>query len=62
MIPDLATLRDIAPVKKPMKIIYGMLFDWGWRGSARHWHRLIQSAYLLLGGLGNAARAQAYIR
>jgi len=46
--PDLATLRDRA-VKKPMKIIYGML-SMGWRGSARHWHRY-QSAYLLLAGL-----------
>src|SRR5437016_8601641 len=48
LIPDLATLRDRA-VKKPLKIIYGML-SMGWRGSARHWHRY-QSAYLLLAGL-----------
>src|SRR5258705_10662947 len=48
LIADLASLRDRA-VKKPMKIIYGML-AMGWRGSARHWHRY-QSAYLLLAGL-----------
>src|SRR5437588_12875166 len=48
LIPDLATLRDRA-VKKPLKIIYGML-SMGLRGSARHWHRY-QSAYLLLAGL-----------
>src|SRR6202165_1856910 len=48
LIPDLATLRDRS-IKKPMKIIYGML-SMGWRGSARHWHRY-QSAYLLLAGL-----------
>src|SRR5437879_5746461 len=48
LIPDLPTLRDRA-VKKPLKIIYGML-SLGWRGSGRHWHRY-QSAYLLLAGL-----------
>jgi len=48
LIPDLATLRDRS-VKKPMKIIYGML-SMGWRGSARHWHRY-EMAYLLLAGL-----------
>src|SRR5260370_436063 len=48
LIPDLATLRDRS-IKKPMKIIYGML-SMGWRGSARHWHRY-QSAYLLLAAL-----------
>jgi Ni/Fe-hydrogenase subunit HybB-like protein len=48
MIPDLATLRDKAehPVAK---VCYGML-AFGWRGSARHWHRY-ETAYLLLAGL-----------
>ncbi|MFV0387356.1 MAG: NrfD/PsrC family molybdoenzyme membrane anchor subunit [Pyrinomonadaceae bacterium] len=48
LIPDLATLRDRA--KNPVfKKIYGIL-SWGWRGSARHWHRY-ELAYLLLAGL-----------
>ena len=37
------------------QIIYGML-AMGWRGSARHWHRY-ETAYLLLAGPGDAARA-----
>ncbi|MGI9056176.1 MAG: NrfD/PsrC family molybdoenzyme membrane anchor subunit [Pyrinomonadaceae bacterium] len=48
LIPDLATLRDRAK-NKYFKMIYGLL-SWGWRGSARHWHRY-ELAYLLLAGL-----------
>lgn len=48
LIPDLATLRDRA--KNPFfRFIYGIL-SWGWRGSARHWHRY-EMAYLILAGL-----------
>ena len=48
LIPDLATLRDRA--KNPFfKFVYGLL-SWGWRGSARHWHRY-EIAYLILAGL-----------
>jgi molybdopterin-containing oxidoreductase family membrane subunit len=48
LIPDLATLRDRA--KSPFfKFVYGIL-SWGWRGSARHWHRY-EIAYLLLAGI-----------
>ena len=48
LIPDLATLRDRTD-KPILKIVYGML-SFGWRGSARHWHRY-ETAYLLLAGL-----------
>ncbi len=48
LIPDLATLRDRTE-KRWLKIIYGML-SFGWRGSARHWHRY-ETMYLLLAGL-----------
>ena len=48
LIPDLATLRDKA-VNPVVKAIYGLL-SFGWRGSARHWHRY-ETAYLLLAGL-----------
>ena len=48
LIPDIATLRDRAK-NKFFKFIYGSL-SWGWRGSARHWHRY-ELAYLLLAGL-----------
>ena len=48
LIPDLATLRDRAK-NKYFKFIYGIL-SWGWRGSARHWHRY-EIAYLLLAGI-----------
>ncbi|MEZ5426343.1 MAG: NrfD/PsrC family molybdoenzyme membrane anchor subunit [Pyrinomonadaceae bacterium] len=48
LIPDIATLRDRAK-NKYFKIVYGLL-SWGWRGSARHWHRY-EIAYLLLAGL-----------
>jgi len=48
LIPDLATLRDRAKDRK-FKFAYGLL-SWGWRGSARHWHRY-EIAYLLLAGL-----------
>jgi molybdopterin-containing oxidoreductase family membrane subunit len=48
LIPDLATLRDRAK-NKFFKSIYGLL-SWGWRGSARHWHRY-EMAYLILAGL-----------
>ncbi len=48
LIPDLATLRDRAK-NKYFKFAYASL-SWGWRGSARHWHRY-EIAYLLLAGL-----------
>ncbi|REJ79407.1 MAG: hydrogenase [Acidobacteria bacterium] len=48
LIPDIATLRDRAK-NKFFRYIYGLL-SWGWRGSARHWHRY-EIAYLLLAGL-----------
>jgi Ni/Fe-hydrogenase subunit HybB-like protein len=48
LIPDLATLRDRTE-KRWLQIVYGML-SFGWRGSARHWHRY-ETAYLLLAGL-----------
>src|SRR6478672_1089151 len=48
LIPDFATLRDRS--EKPiLKMVYGML-SFGWRGSARHWHRY-ETMYLLLAGL-----------
>jgi Ni/Fe-hydrogenase subunit HybB-like protein len=48
LIPDLATLRDRAK-NKYFKFVYAAL-SWGWRGSARHWHRY-EIAYLLLAGI-----------
>src|SRR5438309_4117931 len=48
LIPDFATLRDSAKTLV-VRRIYGML-SFGWRGSARHWHRY-ETAYLLLAGL-----------
>src|SRR6201988_339182 len=48
LIPDFATLRDRSD-KPLIKAIYGML-PFGWRGSARHWHRS-ETMYLLLAGL-----------
>src|SRR5438034_952204 len=48
LIPDLATLRDRAK-SKFFKFAYSIL-SWGWRGSARHWHRY-ELAYLILAGL-----------
>jgi len=48
LIPDLATLRDRAK-NKFFKFVYGLL-SWGWRGSARHWHRY-EIAYLILAGI-----------
>src|SRR5450631_8420 len=48
LIPDLATLRDRTD-NPALKIVYGML-SFGWRGSARHWHRY-ETMYLLLAGL-----------
>jgi molybdopterin-containing oxidoreductase family membrane subunit len=48
LLPDLATLRDRAK-KRFAQLAYGML-SFGWRGSARHWHRY-ETAYLLLAGL-----------
>ena len=48
LIPDLATLRDRAK-NKYFRLVYALL-SWGWRGSARHWHRY-ELAYLLLAGL-----------
>ena len=45
MIPDLATLRDRAttPLRK---LLYGV-FAVGWRGSARHWHRMERASLIL---------------
>ncbi len=48
LIPDFATLRDRAK-NKYFRFVYALL-SWGWRGSARHWHRY-EIAYLLLAGL-----------
>jgi len=48
LIPDFATLRDRSE-KRWVQAIYGML-SFGWRGSARHWHRY-ETMYLLLAGL-----------
>lgn len=48
LIPDLATLRDLAR-SKWKRILYG-LGALGWRGSALHWKHH-QSAYLLMAGL-----------
>ncbi len=48
LIPDFATLRDRAK-NKYFKFVYAML-SWGWRGSARHWHRY-EITYLILAGL-----------
>jgi molybdopterin-containing oxidoreductase family membrane subunit len=48
LIPDFATLRDRSE-KRWIKMVYGML-SFGWRGSARHWHRY-ETMYLLLAGL-----------
>lgn len=48
LIPDLATLRDMA--RRPFaRLAYGMA-ALGWRGEARHWARY-EIAYLLLAGL-----------
>ena len=48
LIPDVATLRDRAR-SKTVQRIFGIM-SFGWRGSARHWHRY-ETAYLLLAGL-----------
>ncbi len=48
LIPDLATLRDRAK-NKYFKFVYAAL-SWGWRGSARHWHRY-EITYLILAGI-----------
>lgn len=48
LIPDFATLRDRAK-SKYFRFVYAALC-WGWRGSARHWHRY-EIAYLILAGL-----------
>jgi molybdopterin-containing oxidoreductase family membrane subunit len=48
LIPDLATLRDRAK-NRFFKFVYSIL-SWGWRGSARHWHRF-ELAYLILAGI-----------
>ena len=48
LIPDFATLRDRA--KNPyFRFVYAAL-SWGWRGSARHWHRY-EITYLILAGI-----------
>ena len=48
LIPDLATLRDVAK-NRTQRIVYGIL-SFGWRGSARHWQHY-RIGYLLLAGL-----------
>ncbi len=48
LVPDVATLRDRAKGKFAQRV-FGMM-SFGWRGSARHWHRY-ETAYLLLAGL-----------
>jgi Ni/Fe-hydrogenase subunit HybB-like protein len=48
LLPDLATLRDVARTRGK-RIAYGLL-SFGWRGSARHW-RHYRIGYLLLAGL-----------
>ena len=48
LVPDVATLRDRAKGPFAQKVFGIMSF--GWRGSARHWHRY-ETAYLLLAGL-----------
>src|SRR6478672_11520425 len=48
LVPDVATLRDRAQGKAAQRIFGIMSF--GWRGSARHWHRY-ETAYLLLAGI-----------
>jgi molybdopterin-containing oxidoreductase family membrane subunit len=48
LIPDLATLRDVAR-NRFVRVVYGVL-AMGWRGSAVHWHRY-HVAYVLLAGL-----------
>jgi molybdopterin-containing oxidoreductase family membrane subunit len=48
LVPDVATLRDRAK-SKTVQRIFGMM-SFGWRGSARHWHRY-ETAYLLLAGI-----------
>ena len=48
LVPDVATLRDRAKGPFAQKVFGVMAF--GWRGSARHWHRY-ETAYLLLAGL-----------
>src|SRR5260370_4705356 len=48
LVPAMSTLRDRTD-NPALKIVYGML-SFGWRGSARHWHRY-ETMYLLLAGL-----------
>lgn len=48
LIPDLASMRDRAK-NGFVRRLYSIL-SWGWRGSARHWHRY-ETVYLLLAGL-----------
>ncbi len=48
LIPDLATLRDVAK-SRTRRVVYGIL-SFGWRGSARHWQHW-RVGYLLLAGL-----------
>jgi len=48
LVPDFATLRDRSPNMLVKKLLGFLSF--GWRGSAKHWHRYEQ-AYLLLAGL-----------
>jgi molybdopterin-containing oxidoreductase family membrane subunit len=48
LLPDLATLRDLAPTLNK-KRIYGLL-SLGWRGDARHWAHY-EKLYILLAGL-----------
>ncbi len=48
LIPDFATLRDRAK-NTSFRFVYAAL-SWGWRGSARHWHRY-EITYLILAGI-----------
>jgi molybdopterin-containing oxidoreductase family membrane subunit len=47
LIPDFGTMRDRAK-SRVKQVIFG-LFSWGWRGSARHWHRYEVTTLILAG-------------
>lgn len=49
LLPDLATMRDCATTRAG-QILYGVV-ALGWRGSARHWHRL-ETLHTTLAALG----------
>ncbi len=48
LIPDLASLRDVATTRA-RRMVYGVL-SFGWRGSARHWQHW-RIGYLILAGI-----------